>query len=328
MNGHYGSFPVSYNYSTSDTAMGGGMYLANITADAARNATVIADTFDGTAKIVATSGLLGKVVFWNGGDYSRWSSQADCEAMVQNMLLWFMDDIAPTTTANYDGAWHNSDFTVRLSVEDFFGVNQTYYKVNGGVTKTLAIDDQPKIITEGSNNTLEYWSVDFNGNQETHHILTQIKLDKTAPTANVDGDKTVTLGESVTLNGAGSFDANGIVSYRWVLGDGTQANGATVTHSYAKAGTFTATLTVQDPAGNTCVTAVSVAVNDKPAVTITPTPTPTSTIAPTVTSKPTSTAVPDTSSGAFPDWAWLAVIVVAVLGVVVGAVLVKKKIAP
>ena len=307
--------------------MGGGMYLANITADASGNATVIADTFDGAAKIVATSGLPGKVVFWNGGDYFTWSSQADCEAMVQNLLLWFMDDIVPTTAADYDGAWHTSDFTVKLSAEDFFGVNQTYYRLNGGATKTLSVDGQPRITTEGSNNTLEYWSVDFNGNQETHHTLTEIKLDKTAPTANAGGDKVITLGESVTLNG-GSYDANGIVSYRWVLGDGTQGNGALVTHTYAKAGTFTATLTVQDPAGNTGITAVSVAVNDKPAVTVTPTPTPTSTSTPTVTSNPTSTEVPDTSSGAFPDWAWIAVIVVAVLGVVVGVVLVKKKMAP
>ena len=171
MDGHYGSFPVGYNYSTSDSAMGGGMYLANITADASRNATVIADTFDGAAKIIATSGLPGKVVFWNGGDYFTWSSQADCEAMVQNLLLWFMDDIAPTTAAEYDNAWHTGDFTVKLSAEDFFGVNQTYYRINGGTTKTLSVDGQPKITTEGSNNTLEYWSVDFNGNQETRHIL-------------------------------------------------------------------------------------------------------------------------------------------------------------
>jgi thermitase len=329
MDGHYGSFPVGYNYSTSDSAMEGGMYLANITADTARNATAIANTFDGAAKIIATSGLPGKVVFWNGGDYFTWSSQADCEAMVQNLLLWFMDDIAPTTTAEYDNAWHQSDFTVKLSATDFFGVNQTYYRINGGATKTVTANGQPQITTEGNNNTLEYWSVDFNGNQETHHTLTQIKLDKTAPTANAGEDKTVTLGESVTLNGAGSFDALGIVSYRWVLGDGTQANGASLTHTYAKAGTFTASLTVLDQAGNNGSASVSVVVNGKPAVTVTPTPTATPTATPTPTAvpttNPTSTSVPETSSGALPDWMWIAVIVAALLGIAVGAVMVKRK---
>jgi thermitase len=331
MNGHYGAFPVNYNYSTSDSAKEGGMYLANITADAARNAIVIADTFDGSAKIVATTGLPGKVVFWNGGDYSTWSSQADCEAMVQNLLLWFMDDNAPTATTDYDGLWHNQDFTINLYADDFFGNNQTYYQINSGATKTVAVYGQPKITTEGSNNTLEYWSVDFNGNQETHHSITQIKLDKTAPTANADRDKTLTLGESVTLNGAGSFDANGIVSYRWILGDGMQADGATVTHTYAKAGTFTASLTVWDQAGNNASASVSVVVNGKPAVTVTPTPTATPTVIPTPaptatpTTNPTSTMAPDTSSGVLPEWVWAVVVIVAVLGIAVGAVVVKKK---
>ena len=333
LDGHYGSFPVGYNYSTSDSAMGGGMYLANITADAARNAAVIADTFDGAAKIIATSGLPGKVVFWNGGDYFTWSSQADCEDMVQNLLLWFMDDIAPTTAAEYDNAWHTGDFTVKLSAEDFFGVNQTYYRINGGTTKTLSVDGQPKITTEGSNNTLEYWSVDFNGNQETRHTLTQIKLDKTAPTANAGSSKTVTLGESVTLSGEGSSDANGVASYRWVLGDGTQINASKVTHTFASAGIFNAVLTVQDVAGNSGTETVWVVVNDKPAATATPTPTqaptetPTATPTPTVTltMNPTSTEVSDTSSGALPDWWWIAVIVVTVLVIALTAVMVKKK---
>lgn len=333
MDGHYGSFPVGYNYSTSDSAMGGGMYLANITADAACNGTVIADTFDGAAKIVATSGLPGKVVFWNGGDYFTWSSLADCEAMVQNLLLWFMDDIAPTTTADYHDAWHTSDFTVKLSAEDFFGVNQTYYRINGGATKTVTANGQPQITTEGNNNTLEYWSVDFNGNQETHHTLTQIKLDKTAPTANAGISKTVTLGKSVTLNGEGSSDANGIASYRWVLSDGTQVNGSAVTHTFTNAGTFTAKLTVEDKAGNNATAEVSVVVNNKSAVTATPKPTqaptatPTATPTPsaTLTTNPTSTAAPSTSSWVLPDWAWIAVMVTAVLVVAVVVVGVKTK---
>jgi hypothetical protein len=253
--------------------------------------------------------------------------------MIQNLLLWFMDDIAPTTTADYDNAWHTSDFTVKLSAEDFFGVNQTCYKVNGGVTKTLSVEGQPKILTEGSNNTLEYWSVDFNGNQETHHTLTQIKMDKTAPIANAGNSKLVTLGESVTLNGEGSSDANGIASYMWVLGDGTQVNSSKVTHTFTSAGIFNAILTVHDVAGNIGTETVCVVVNDKPAATVTPIPTqapttpPTPTHAPTATpiTKPTSTSVPATSSGALPDGVWVAVIVAAILGAAVAVVGVKTK---
>jgi thermitase len=328
MDGHYGLFPVGYNY-TGYFSMFGDI-VTDITADTSRNASVIATTTDGVAKIILTSGLPGKVVFWNGGDYGKWSSQADCEAIIHNLLLWFMDDNAPSTTADYDGAWHISDFIINLNADDFFGVNQTYYRINGGATETITAEGQPRITTEGSNNTLEYWSVDFNGNKETHHSLTQIRLDKTAPIANAGGDKTVTLGDSVTLSNVGSYDANGIASYTWVLGDGTQASGASVTHVYASAGTFTVKLTVQDTAGNTGSSAVSVVVNPKPVVTVTPTPTATPTVTPTPTAVPlaipTSTVVPDTSRVAFPEWAWIAVIVVVVVfGVVIGAVFVKRQ---
>jgi hypothetical protein len=44
------------------------------------------------------------------------------------------------------------------------------------------IDGQPLIFSENDNNTLDYWSVDYAGNEELpHNTLTGIKLDKTPP---------------------------------------------------------------------------------------------------------------------------------------------------
>ncbi len=177
MNGPYGQFAAGYNVT--------GLNIDNdaVKADTARNATAVAQLTDGNAKIVATDSLPGKVVFWNGIGTSDWLNNQDCEAMFKNTLLWFLDVSAPTTTADYDGLWHSTDFTINLSAYDYFGVNQTYYRINGGAVKTLAADGQPKITAENANNTLEYWSTDLYGHTETHRFLQQIKLDKTAPTA-------------------------------------------------------------------------------------------------------------------------------------------------
>lgn len=55
---------------------------------------------------------------------------------------------------------------------------------------------------------------------------------------------------TVTFDGRGSADPEGeALSYEWAFGDGETASGAQAGHIYASAGSFTATLTVRDPAG-------------------------------------------------------------------------------
>ncbi|HTM52168.1 MAG TPA: glycoside hydrolase family 44 protein [Bryobacteraceae bacterium] len=57
---------------------------------------------------------------------------------------------------------------------------------------------------------------------------------------------------AVAFSGTGSTDTAGtITSYAWNFGDGTTGSGATVNHTYAAAGTFTAVLTVTDNLGAT-----------------------------------------------------------------------------
>ncbi|MHB8973222.1 MAG: S8 family serine peptidase [Pirellulaceae bacterium] len=56
----------------------------------------------------------------------------------------------------------------------------------------------------------------------------------------------------VAFDGRGSTDPDGtIVSYSWSFGDGSQASGSDVTHTYTAAGSFTATLIVTDNLGAT-----------------------------------------------------------------------------
>ena len=66
------------------------------------------------------------------------------------------------------------------------------------------------------------------------------------------GPYTGYTGSSVAFNGGGSSDPNGgTLSYAWNFGDGGTGTGATPSHTFARAGTYTVTLTLSDTNGLT-----------------------------------------------------------------------------
>ncbi len=71
------------------------------------------------------------------------------------------------------------------------------------------------------------------------------------PVANAGPDVSGLVGDTITFDGSGSSDDNGIASYEWTFGDGSSATGQTVSHTYTGADTYTVTLTVTDTAGQT-----------------------------------------------------------------------------
>jgi PKD repeat protein len=72
-----------------------------------------------------------------------------------------------------------------------------------------------------------------------------------APTANAGPGYYTWVGTSITLDGSGSYDVDGtITSSSWDFGDGTTGIGLQRGHTYAAAGTYTATLTVTDDSGS------------------------------------------------------------------------------
>lgn len=90
-------------------------------------------------------------------------------------------------------------------------------------------------------------------------VAIQALAPNVAPTANVTATPiSGTAPLLVTLDGSASWDSDGsIAKYSWNFGDGTAAAlGAVVQHTYQKAGTNTATLTVTDNRGGTSTRSV------------------------------------------------------------------------
>jgi len=84
-------------------------------------------------------------------------------------------------------------------------------------------------------------------------------------------------GSSVGFNASASSDPDGsIVSYAWSFGDGGTGSGATVSHTYAAPGSYTAQLTVTDDDGTpdtrTAVVTVSAPANQAPIASFTVSP--------------------------------------------------------
>lgn len=146
-----------------------------------------------------------------------------------------IDNQAPVTVYEYDGQWHTSDFSVTLSVSDGNGIGVSdaniKYKLNGGNERNLGTDGQPWITTEGENQ-LEYWSVDDMGNEETHHTLRNIKLDKTAPVfadwvqfpLNLTEDSSGPLQVSVRIVDEGGSDLADKPQFSYRIGRNSQYN--------------------------------------------------------------------------------------------------------
>lgn len=123
--------------------------------------------------------------------------------------------IALQTINDYNGTMRTNAFTINLTtLNDLGGPTSIYYRINHGPTRSVATDGQPHITTQGSNNTLEYWSVDSNGIVESpHKILTGIGLENSGGSV----IPTSELTQSNLLQPASGFNTNVMVAVAVVV---------------------------------------------------------------------------------------------------------------
>ena len=123
-----------------------------------------------------------------------------------------IDASAPLTQTNVSGTagangWYTSNVVVSLAASDnLSGVQTTYYKIDGGTTKTYTI---PFNVQGNGSHTLNFWGVDKATNTEAMSSLV-INIDSTLPgvTANVTPSTALKSSNPVTITVSGHATDN------------------------------------------------------------------------------------------------------------------------
>jgi hypothetical protein len=170
VNGPYGSFPAGHHIT--------GLFsdVDRAEADVARGAVTVAELNDGFDRIIATEGLPGKVVFWNGVGTEDWVWNLGCEAMFKNAIYWMTtkpahdlavsleapDFVAPggmavlNATVSNGGLNNETAVDVQLWIEDALIANATVDELLLGRSYTLTSTWSPSL--EGVYNVTAYAS--------------------------------------------------------------------------------------------------------------------------------------------------------------------------
>jgi uncharacterized repeat protein (TIGR02543 family) len=125
----------------------------------------------------------------------------------------------------------------------------------GGTTVTLTATPDPGSVFGG-------WSGDCSGTGACPITMNQDRSVTATFNPNLPPRASFTLactGLTCSFDGGGSGDPDGAIArYAWSFGDGASGSGQTATHTYARGGSYTATLTVTDNSGATTVNSENV----------------------------------------------------------------------
>ena len=203
-------------------------------------------------------------------------------------LVAYEGDITPPVTqaslvgTSGTNGWFKSSVQVSLSAtDDFSGVANTFYSVDGGVTETYS---GAFIVSAPGQHTVQFWSVDNAGNTEATQMV-EVKVDGVAPVVTAAANPstapkrphsvTVTISGSATdaVSGISGASFNVIDEYGVTQPSGpvtVQANGSysfslvlpATKHGSDKNGhLYTIVVTATDQAGNTASATTTLTIN-------------------------------------------------------------------
>ncbi|MDQ1914819.1 polysaccharide lyase family 8 super-sandwich domain-containing protein [Paenibacillus sp. GD4] len=188
---------------------------------------------DATIEVVQTSPTMKLVVNTAG-------------SIGKSHVITFRDSVAPTTTDDAKAGWQASPQTVKLTAADHgSGIAETLYRVNHGV---YAKGTTISLGTEGVH-SIEYYSVDRAGNQETIKSAT-VKLDMSGPTIEPTVSLAVYRTASALIRFAVTDSLSGIANVSFKLDGAEMSEPLMVTPLSLASGRHTIQATASDQAGN------------------------------------------------------------------------------
>ncbi|MGW5047032.1 PQQ-dependent sugar dehydrogenase [Streptomyces griseoluteus] len=170
----------------------------------------------------------------------------------------------------YDGDFFAGEFGRRWIKRIETGADGTVQSINAFPWTGTQVMDMA-FGPDGALYVLDYGTAWFGGDDNSALYRIENATDGHSPVARAAADKT--SGQAalkVRFSSAGTTDQDGdTLTHHWDFGDGTSSTAANPTHTYRQNGTYTATLTAEDPSGRTGSAAVRVVVgNTAPTVTL------------------------------------------------------------
>jgi flagellar basal body-associated protein FliL len=145
------------------------------------------------------------------------------------------------------------------------GYSSVCEDVNRGSSTPQTSGSSDGICDEGYEISSESWD-----NYPFTEPIGSYPPDNTAPEVDAGDDRTIKPGDTIYLNGNGSFDnidRYDLLDFTWTINQGDNTvvtlNGMNVSHTFDDEGQFTANLTVEDNSGNVGYDTISVRVNSQ-----------------------------------------------------------------
>ncbi len=226
-------------------------------------------TFTYAGKAHTLDGPTSTFVFDEPGDYVVGLSTWDAVGNVghDDVVVHVLDTVAPVADAGGDLTVDQGTMVTISALGSHDNVGVASYRwsfVEDGVQQTYTGPELERIFGMAGVFEVVLMVWDAAGNQGTCTVVVTVR-DIAPPVAVAGPDLTVNQHAVVVLDGSGSTDCVGIVSYTWTFTAGgvpVTLAGRRPTATFDLAGSYVVTLTVADAANNTAVDTLIVSVRD------------------------------------------------------------------